>query len=591
MDRQQHPQPGGCRPLLRQRSGELPDPSWLTALYRYGVDQYSQVNNYEINKGGRQLPDGQLETSTRTNTITDQLASLNFDRNLTSDINLSGTAGFNVRTDRFTRTSANSAGQFVYGLFQHNNFTAFNNTSYEEDENLLGALLTATVGYRSFLYLNLQGRNDWTSTLEADNRSVFYPSVSGSFIPTDAFSGLTNNKYLSYLKFRLGYGTSAGYPNPYETRNTLGIRTRTFVNRGGQNVNTNTVTDELGNPDLGPEIHRELEFGTEARLFDNRISIDLSLYNKNSTDLIFPLDLDPATGFRQTTVNIAQVSNQGIELGVNVTAIRMDNFQLSLNGNFTRNRNIVEALAAGTEQFPIAGYTNLGNFAIPGEQFGLIYGQQVLRDEASGRPIVGSNGLYQVAPELGVIGNPNPDFNMNGGFNAFFRGLSFDVLTSFQKGGDIYAVTPSTLISRGILDGVTSFDRFVPVIVDGLKNIGTVDEPNLVENDIQVTTTDQYWNNSGVFNDENRIYDGTFFKVREIALSYAVPKALLDRTPFGGISLTVSGQNLFVKAFGFPDEAKFDPEVLSLGVGNGRGFELMNVPSSKQIGGSLRLTF
>lgn len=564
---------------------------WLSASYRYGVDQYSQQNDYQINKNGIQIPDGLYSTSNRKNSITDQLASLNFDYNLSDDINLSGVAGFNVRSDRFERVSTFSTGQFVYDLFTHDNFINYVNTSRQSNENLLGAFASATVGFRSFVYVNVSGRNDWTSTLEADKRSVFYPSVSASFIPTDAFTGLSNGGLLNYLKLRLGYGTSAGYPDPYQTRNTLAIQTRSFVGLNGLPVNINSIDDQLGNAELGPEHHTELEFGTEARLWDNRVSIDLSLYNKNSTDLIFPLDLDPATGFRSTTVNIAEVSNKGIELGVSVAAIRTDNFSFAVNSNFTRNKNLVVALAPGTEQFPIAGYTDLGNFAIPGENFGLIYGDRILRDEASGLPIVGSNGRYQAATTLGVIGDPNPDYRLNGGVTLVYRGVALDILTSFQKGGDIYASTPSTLISRGILAGVTDFDRFVPVITPGLKNTGTAEEPVLVPNDIQITSTDQYWENSGVFYSENKIYDGTYFKVREVSLSYTVPRKLLERTPFGGITATLSGQNLFIKAFGFPDEVAFDPEVLSLGVGNGRGFELLNVPSSKQIGGSLRLTF
>ncbi len=561
---------------------------WLKASYRFGIDNYSQANDYLINKGGRQEPGGLQQSSNRENLITDQLASVNFDADISTEFNLSGVAGFNVRSDQFARTSANSADQFVYGLFQHDNFITFNNQSFQQRENLLGAFLSTTIGFQNALYLNLQGRNDWTSTLERDNRSVFYPSASLSFVPTDAFSGLQNNDVLSFAKVRVGYGTSAGYPNPYQTRSVLAKQTRAYVGSGGVILNTNSVSEELGNPALKPERHTEFELGLDTRLFQNRVTIDLSVYNKESKDLIFPLNLDPAAGFRRTTVNVAEVTNRGIELGISVMPVRSDNFSLTLNANFTANKNEVVSLAEGVDQFPISGFTNQGNFALPGENFGLLYGTRVLRDSSSGLPIVGADGLYQTDPELGVIGDPNPDYRLNGGASVFFRGISFDILMSYQSGGDIFAVTPSTLVSRGILADVTEFDRFVPLIVEGLKENG---EGELVRNDIQVTSTDQYWQNSGVFVDENRIYDATYFKVREVSLSYALPSSLLDRTPFGGITLTASGQNLFVKAFGFPDAAQFDPEVSSLGVGNGRGFEYMNVPSSKQIGGSLRLTF
>jgi len=563
---------------------------WLNISYRFGLDNYSQENENRVNRGGRQQPDGLLNTSNRENIITDQLASLQFDRYFGDDFNLSGVAGFNVRSDRLERTFANSTGQFIYDLFTHNNYNVFNNTSDEFSENLLGAFLSTTFGYRNYLYLNLQGRNDWTSTLEEANRSVFYPSASLSFVPTDAIAGLQNNNVINYAKLRVGYGTSAGYPSPYQTRNTLGIRTNAFIAGGGSAINTNTISNQLGNTGLAPERHTELEFGLDTRLFDNRVGIDLSVYDKKSTDLIFPLQLDPSTGFRSTTVNVAEVTNRGVEIGLTVTPIRGNDYAVSFNANYTNNQNIVQSLADGVDQFIISGYTNLGNIAIPGEQYGLLYGQPIQR-APDGQPIIGSNGLYQAATELDVLGNPNPNYRLNGGMDANWKGLAFGILMSYQDGGDIFAVTPSTLISRGILEGVTDFDRFVPLVVPGVKNVGTTAEPVYVDNDIQVTSTDQYWQNSGVFIDENRIYDATYFKIREISLSYSLPNSLLDRTPFGGIVVTASAQNPYVKAFGFPDAAGFDPEVTSLGVGNGRGFELMNVPSSKQIGGSIRLTF
>ena len=570
-----------------QVSYDLTD--WLTASYRLGIDNYAQINQLRVNRGGRQQPDGLLEEVTRENLITDQLASLNFDVDLDEDFNLSGVAGFNVRSDRLDRTDTRSAGQFVFDLFQHDNFITFNNLSETFDENLLGALFSGTLGFRNYLYVNLQGRNDWTSTLEASERSVFYPSASVSFVPTDAIPGLQNSDVLTFAKVRLGYGSSAGYPDPYRTRSLLAIRTREYV--GGSTIlNTNSVSDQLGNPDLGPERHDEFELGLDVRMFQNRVGIDLSLYNKQSTDLIFPVDLDPATGFRETTINVAEVTNRGVEVGVNVTPVRTTEWTWSVNANFTRNENVVDALADGTNQFPIAGFTNLGNFAFPGEEFGLLYGQRVLRDD-EGRAIIGADGLTQVDPELGIIGNPNPNYRLNGGTSLSWRGLTFDILMSYRDGGDIFAVTPSTLISRGILEDETDFDRFVPLVIPGVRNVGTDEAPEFVENDIQITSTDAYWRNSGVFNDEQRIYDGSYFKIREIALSYAVSPELLERTPFGGIVLTASAQNPYVKAFGFPDATGFDPEVTSLGVGNGQGFELMNVPSSKQIGGSVRLTF
>ena len=135
-----------------------------------------------------------------------------------------------VYTNDFVNT--NSQNQFIFGLQTHQNFSAHQNRSFTTDENLIGAYINMSAGFKNFLYLTFSGRNDFTSTLESDNNSIFYPSGSIAFIPTDAFASLQGNNVLNYLKFRLGYGTSAGYPNPYQTRNTLGTNANAFFTNG-----------------------------------------------------------------------------------------------------------------------------------------------------------------------------------------------------------------------------------------------------------------------------------------------------------------------------------------------------------------------
>lgn len=556
--------------------------SWLKATYRLGIDGYNQRNRYLVNKGGGQIADGNLVTNERTNFITDHTFNLLMDYNISEDWNLDGVIGVNLRRDVFDRTTSSSTEQFVYGLATHNNFINHVNTTFESAENLIGAYITASLGYKSYLYFNVQARNDWTSTLEPGNNSILYPSASVSFVATEAIEALRQSNVVNYLKLRVGYGTSAGYPNPYRTRNVLGTATRQFISNGGAVINTNTVDNNFGNLDLKPETHSEIEVGVEGRFFNNRIGLDLSVYQKNSNDLIIALPLDPSTGYENTTINAASIENQGIELGLDITPIQTKDFALTINANWTVNEGIVTELADGVEQFPIAGYANLGNFAIPNRPYGIILGENIIRDDA-GNPIVTGAGLYQTAPDIGELGDPNPNYTLNGGLTLTYKGLSFNALLTYVNGGSIYATTPSTLMARGILQE-TDFDRFVPVIAPGVKADGT-------PNDVQITANQHYWRNGGVFQDEMRVYDGTYLKLREISLSYQLPSSLLENTPFGSMSFTASAQNIWFNAFGFPPGANFDPEVLSLGVGNGRGFELMNVPTARQFGGSLRVTF
>ena len=549
--------------------------------YRIGIDAYEQKYSFYVNKGGRQVPDGFLNTSSRRNTIVDQNANLNYDFNLNEDFNLSGVLGVNLRHDVFERTTVNSTQQFVYGLLTHDNFINHVGSSYFQEENTIGAYLTTTLGFRNYLYVNLQARNDWTSTLEEANRSVLYPSASVSFIATEAIDGLKNNSVLNYLKVRGGYGTSAGYPNPYRTRNTLSTVANEFNTATGTVINYNSVSNVFGNPELRPELHAELEFGLEAKLFDNRIGIDFSWYDKQSTDLIINLPLESSTGYLETTLNTAAVSNTGIELGVNLVPVRTDDLIWTVGVNYTANENIVESLAEGVEQAPIAGFSFLGNYAIPGQPYGVLWGSQINRNDA-GVPVLNGSGTYQYAQD-GVIGDPNADYRLNGFTSVSWKGLSFRAQIDYTKGGQMWASTPSTLMGRGILEE-TGYDRFIPVVVDGVDADGN-------PNTIQITPNRHHWENMGVFYDENRIFDATVIRLREVSLSYDLPSKWLDNTPFGSASITLAGQNLWFKSPNVPVSANFDPEVSSLGVGNGQGFDYVTGPTSKMYGGSVRFTF
>ncbi len=570
-------------------SYELTD--WLTATYRVGIDQYTQQQRRAVNKGGSQdlnpfqggtQTDGMLATSTRLNTITDHVANLIYDYRINEDWSLDGIVGLNLRRETRDQNYLFSTSQFVFDLFTHDNFTDHVNSSFQQEENTIGAYGTASLGFRSFLYLNVQARNDWTSTLEKDNRSVFYPSASIAFVPTEAIEALQQNDYINYLKVRVGYGTSAGYPNPYQTRNILSTNTNQWVTAGGSVLNTNSVSDRLGNPNLKPELHRELELGLEGRFIKNRFGVDLSWYNKQSSDLIIDLQLDRSTGFTNTTVNAAELSNKGVELGLNFIPFKGD-FYWDITLNYTRNVNIVEAVAEGVDQVVIAGFSNLGNFAIPGEPYGVIQGLPYERAE-NGQRLVGVDGNYIPASDIAPIGNPNPNYQANL-INTFsYKNLSFGFHWNYIDGGDIYSVTTATMLARGnTVD--TDFDRFLPIVQPGVK-----DSDGVTPNDVQGYAGDLFFR-SYFFADEGTIFDGTTIRLREVSLSFDVPTKYLDNSPFGAVSLRFSGENLWYKAVNFPEGVNFDPEVLSLGVGNGRGFDFVTGPTAKKYGVSLNVTF
>ena len=553
---------------------------WLTAQYRLGIDTYAQRSRREINRGGQQVPDGQLRTINYGNTIVDHLFNLSFDTDLSDALNLSGVVGYNERHDTYTQVAVNSTQQFIYGLFNQDNFIEHVGSQYEQEEAYRGVYAQLTAGFNRYLYLTASARNDWSSTLEADTRSILYPSVSVSFVPTDAFEALQGSRVLNYLKLRAGYGSSARFPDPYTTRAVLGSNANASATPGGQALNTNFVSDRLGNRLLEPELVGELEFGVEGRFFNNRVGIDVSLYDKQSSDLLVNLPLDPATGFTNTEINAAEVSNKGIEAQLNLIPFRGD-FTWDATFNFTRNKNIVESLTDGVDEIAFAGYTNLGNFAIPGQPFGVIQGSPFERGPNGGL-FVNTAGEYQAASDIGIIGDPNPNYSVNW-LNTFsYKGLSLFFQWSYIDGGDILSYTAGTLLARGLTTD-TEFDRFLPLILPGEDSEGN-------ENTVQGYAGDYFF--AGYFNaNEGLVFDGTVIRLREVALTYTLPGSILESTPFGSMSLRLSGENLFYNAPNFPEGTNFDPEVLSLGVGNGRGFDYITGPTAKKFGATLSLTF
>ncbi len=560
--------------------------SWSNVSYRLALDNYTQTKDFYLNKGNFQPfdNDGFFRTTVTESTIFDHTVSYNFDTPIgkSSNWNIDGTIGFNPRQEGYRYNYLRSDIQFVYGFIEHQNFEEYDGYSESQSFNILGLYGSTTLGYKKFLYLNLAGRNDWFSSLQPNNRSLFYPSASLSFVPTDAFSNLKGNKYINYLKFRVGYGTSAGFPEPYKTAVGLNVGTNSFVTPEGTVINTISPSNELSNTNLKPELHKELEFGLEGKFFNNRLGVDLSIYNKISNDLIIIRDLDPASGYDFTADNIAQISNKGIELGLNLQLFKSDRgFNWEVSGQFTKNKNIVDDLGIGVEKIGIAGFTNLGNYAFPGEPYGVIYGSQILRDD-NGNFVVGNDGNYVEGDDT-IIGDPNADWRSTLINEISYRGLTFGFQFEFQKGGDIYSTTAAALLSRGLTKD-TDFDRSGTIVLPGVNANGNV-------NTTQIGLTQYGFNNSGFFIREHGIYDATNLRLREVSLSYNFPKKFLEKTPFGKMSISVVAQNYWFKAFNFPKYLNFDPEVMSLGVGNGLGFDYLTGPTAKRIGFNFNLTF
>ena len=562
--------------------------------YGLGLDTYSQKNEGTKNKGG--VSDnyrGYIATSNQTRTIWDHnfiLSRLNIE--LTEDLLLNALVGFNMRSTLYDFTSVRSTEQIVFGFFNHSNFRNHDSVGdYNSKRNVLGLYSQFEFAYKNYIYLTMAGRNDWGSTLEKANQSLFYPSTSISFIPTEAFGDL-EGEILNYLKLRAGYGTSAGFPRSYVTRPTLDQNSSAFVSPvTGEVIVTNGLSSFVPNPDLKPELVKEIEVGIEGKMFDNKIDFDITAYHRISKDQILTANTPESTGYFTTQINAGRIDTKGLEVGLTITPFTGD-FQWVMTNNFTAYETEVKDLPQDKINI-VDGI----NYAIKGEPLGVFLGSYAVRDKHGNLLINAETGKVLDSNELGlddkIIGDPNQDWKLSNINYLSYKGFTLSAQVDYTHGGDIFSYTSSSLLRRGVTrDTENREGTFVIPGVLATNDGELILDANgeAIPNTIQLGASDLYFSNL-VDQAENIVFDGSTLRLRDISLSYKLNSDLLKQTPFGNITMTLSGQNLWYKAFNLPKYINLDPETLGSGVGNGMGLDYQTAPSYKKISLTIKTTF
>jgi TonB-linked SusC/RagA family outer membrane protein len=571
---------------------------WLKATYRLGLDNYTENQEYSINKGAVGFPTSPLDasvlgtglyrTTTGVGTIMDHTAMLSFNKSLTEKIELNATAGFSSRTDTYNQKGMESSGQVVFGILNHNNFRDNNditfrgdNLNYVRKKIVLGAFFDATASYNNYLYLNVQGRQDRASTHEQDFRTQFYPGVSLSFIPTSAFPAM-KSPLLDFLKVRVSYGTSARFEDPYRTRSSLSLANMADANG---NFTTLALSRRLANPLLRPELQKEAEFGLEGQTYNKRFGFDISYYNRVASDQIISRELDPATGFGVTSINAGTISNKGFEISMNVMPVKTKDFSWSLRANFTKNVSLVESMPEGSKSFTLAGFSNIGNFIEEGQPYGVIKGSYV-KKHSNGQLLVTANGDWDISSDLGIIGNPNPDFLLSGSTEFKYKFLTLGANLDYVHGGDVFSYSAATLVGRGVAKELENFNPELPVVLPGVNAEGNA-------NTIPMPASGLFFGNTiiggGAY--DRGIYDGTRLRLRDVYLNVDVPANWLPKGFVKGINVAFNANNMWFRAFNTPKYSKVDLDRTAFGAENGLGFDFLGGPSAKRYGLNVRLTF
>ncbi|NJB37095.1 SusC/RagA family TonB-linked outer membrane protein [Croceivirga sp. JEA036] len=451
---------------------------------------------------------------------------------------------------------------------------------FESNKRINSLYGLAKIGYKDFLFLDITGRNDWSSALatpfSVDNVSFFYPSVSSSFILSEV-AALPSA--ISFLKLRASWAQVGNDTNPYQTSGAFVAQTPYL----GQA--TFSEQNFIANPNLRPEQTSAVEFGADIRFFGDRLNFDVSYYDALTKDQILSLPIGIASGFSQQVVNGGEVRAKGLEVILNATPIVTDNFKWNSTLNFSRSRTTVEDLPQEDGRLTLA-YSRIydsQNQTVflqveEGGRIGDLYGTGYLRNE-NGDFILTEEGRYIPDNNLQKLGNYNPDFML--GFNNQFSYKNWDLgfLLDWRQGGIIVSRTRALGNVGGQL-AETAFRPEEGIVPQGVVNTGTAENPVYVENTVAVTPESYYRQFYDRNHEENNVYDASFLKLRQVALGYTF-KNLSFLQQNASLRLSLIGRNLFA----ITENPHFDPEQFAVqGKGFIGGVEDMSYATTRSIG-------
>jgi hypothetical protein len=325
--------------------------------------------------------------------------------------------------------------------------------------------------------------------------------------------------------------------------------------------------------------------------FNNRLNIDASFYQRNTRNVILSVPVSPASGVTNVLKNAGKLSTKGVELSISGTPIRTENFSWDLGVNYTQFKSMVDELAAGVSNIFLAGFVTPNIRLVAGDEYGQIYGSAYQRN-ADGKMLINpATGLPLQTTGVEKIGNPNPKFTMGITNNFSYKNFSMYVLLDIREGGDQYSRNIADLQRNGVTAETGEFPRFqadnvtsnTPYMYNGVYASGAnAGQPNTVKVNAQT-----YYGNTGKYiAAEGFIYDTSWFRVREVSLSYKLSNKFLDKTPFKQFEVGAFGRNLFLSAPNYPH---LDPEQNALGISNAQGLEFNSLPNTRTVGFNLKV--
>ncbi|MGF6849311.1 TonB-linked SusC/RagA family outer membrane protein [Chitinophaga sp. W3I9] len=548
---------------------------WLKLTARGGTDFYTEERL-------RWRAKGTYQSQNRNGDIEDRIIRVredNYDVLLAGNLELSKdfTLGLNAGAShqkKFMRMTGNTGKEFIVPDLHVINNTLTNSYLFDLQESEINSVYGfGQLAFRNYWFVDFSARNDWSSTLSANNNSFFYPSVSTSLIMTDLLK--MNSNIVSFWKLRGSLAQAGSSGNPYQLTGAYSLDQFTH---GGQPLAS--FTSIIPDPNLKNELTTSVEFGTDVRLLNNRLGISFTYYNAATKNQILDVPLPPSSKFEARRINAGEIRNKGIELSLNGTPVKLANgFTWESTFTFSRNKNEVVSLTEGVETFVLGSDRGINVIAAPGKPFGTMIGTGFawLKDDAGNRLIDPATGLplRTQGRQLTELGNAMPDWT--GGFaNTFrYKGFALAALVDIRQGGLVYSqsnreeliygTTRKTLAGRdgsyiatGMIAEKNSSGNWVSTGKENTMKVLAQDYWNVVASDKENVVSEEMMN------------DASYVAMREISLSYALPSKLFSGKMIRRMNVGIYGRNLFYfqrKTDGFsPEASSFNVNNSSLGL-------------------------
>ncbi len=512
---------------------------------------------------------------------------LSYTRDITEDWSLDANIGGTISSWRNSSLSGDTGIGGSGGLIIPNLFTLSNTQNIQASNSIgspsdLQSLYSfGQISWRNSIFLDVTGRNDWSSTLPAHNRSYFYPSIGLSAVITDLVSLFPET--LSFAKVRASWAKVGNTAPPFHFARSASIRP------GGYN-GLLSLSGTLPNPDLKPEETESIELGLDLQFFEGRLGFDITAYQSNTRNQLFQISTPVGTATSSAFTNGGDVQNRGLEVLLSVSPIETRNFVWDLDFNFSKNENLVKSLSTDIDILTLST-TPLVHFRIEeGRPFGELYGRGFEKDD-DGSVIIGGDGMPQITSGYDVpVANYNPDF-LGGISNRLnYKNFSLSFLIDHRQGGTIASwtnailnfdgVTEVTLNGRdgGLVFGENLFPDETAVLEDGSTNDIAID-------------AETFWRGVGGRTNpigEVFVEDATNTRLRELTLGYRLPQSILAGFPISNIKFSLVGRNLF---FIYRASEGMDPEFNRSTSASQQGIHTFAPPTTRSFGANLKIDF